>query len=211
MTTALSIQKSGNQPPLNRIETLLQEVDCNDPYTEGHSKRVAYYAVAIAEELGLPGQHKREIEIAAKLHDIGKAIIDPAILQKRTRLTESEWEILKAHPLISKHILETGNFPRKILSLVVNHHERIDGKGYPNRKSGKEIPIGARIISLADAYDAMTAGNTYRKAKSAKEAKHELIDNSGTQFDSRLVNIFLKALRRLCRNPAAIRQLAVIH
>lgn len=209
MATVVNIQESNDQPSLNRIVTLIKEVDCNDPYTKGHSKRVACYAVAIAEELGLTGERKREIEIAAKLHDIGKAVIDPAILKKRTCLTESEWEILKAHPLISAHILETSNFPERILSLVLNHHERVDGKGYPNCKLGNEIPIGARIISLADAYDTMTAGNTYRKTKSAEEAEQELIDNSGTQFDSKLVKIFLKALRRFYRHPAATQRLAV--
>jgi len=211
MATVLNVQETNNQTPLNKIEILIKEVDCNDPYTKGHSTRVARYAVAIAEELGLPGECKREIEIAAKLHDIGKAIIDPAILKKRTCLTEAEWEILKAHPLISTHILETGNFPKSILSLVLNHHERVDGKGYPNCRLGNNIPIGARIISLADAYDAMTAGNTYRKTKSAEEAEQELIDNSGTQFDSKLVRIFLKVLRRFYRHPTATRRLAVVN
>jgi len=205
-----NIQERDDQAPSNRIETLIKEADCNGPYAKGHSERVAGYAVALAEELGLSGERKREIEIAAKLHDIGKAIIDPAILKKRTCLTEPEWEILKAHPLISTHILETDNFPKRILSLVLNHHERVDGKGYPNCRLGNEIPIGARIISLADAYDAMTAGNTYKKTKSAEEAEQELIDNSGTQFDSKLVKIFLKALRHFYRQPTDIQRLVAV-
>lgn len=180
----------------DKIEPLAKEADTRGPYISGHSKRVARYAVGTAKELMLPPEQITEIEVAAKLHDIGKASINQQILRKKTQLTEHEWKVLREHPLTSSIFLENSNFPDTIVTLVLNHHERVDGRGYPNSKPGTQIPVGAKIISIADAFDAMTVSNTYRDVKTLAEAKKELLDNSGTQFDPRIVKAFIKFLNK---------------
>lgn len=196
MTVATDVCEKIERKLLDKIDPLAAKADTKEPYNSGHSERVACYAVAIAKELGLPSEEIIEIEIAAKLHDIGKISIDQQILKKKALLTEAEWKVLKGHPLMSTKILKCSNFPEEIISLVLNHHERVDGKGYPNGKATNEIPIGAKIISLADAFDAMTTGDIYGEIKSAEEAKQELINNSGTQFDPKVVKAFLKTMQK---------------
>ncbi len=171
MTVATSVCERTEQDLLEKINPLAKKADAKEPHNNGHSERVARYAVATAEELGLSRKEIMQVEVAAKLHDIGKLLIDEQILKKKPLLTRAEWKVLKEHPVISTEILECGNFPEEIISFVLSHHERVDGKGYPDGKKADKIPIGAKIISLADAFDAMTIGNTYREIKSVQETR----------------------------------------
>lgn len=182
---------------LNTVKALAVAVDAKDPYTQGHSERVARYSSAIAKEMGLPKERIDEIEIAARLHDVGKIGVSEKILGKPAKLTNEEWEIIKEHPKTSVKILEPVAFPSKIISYVLYHHERPDGKGYPNGISRDVIPLGASIIKVADAFDAMTSARPYRPALSSDQAIKELKKNAGTQFDPEIVSTFLKVLQEV--------------
>ncbi len=181
---------------LNTVEALAIAVDAKDPYTQGHSERVTEYSLAIAKEMGLPKNKIEEVEIAARLHDVGKIGVSEKILGKPGKLTDKEWKIIKAHPVTSAKILEPVDFPSSIISSVLSHHERLDGKGYPNGLSKDKIPLGASIIKVADAYDAMTSDRPYRKALSEEKAISELKKHEGTQFHPDVVEVFLKVHER---------------
>ncbi len=162
--------------------------------TEEHGQRIAKNANKLAKRLGFGIDQLDDLEIFAVLHDIGKIAIDNDILTKTERLTDAEWEIIKQHPetgyRIAKNIPELNDIAEYILC----HHERWDGKGYPRGLVGEEIPLIARVLSIADAYDAMTADRSYRKALSKEAAKQELLDNAGTQFDPNLIPLFISIL-----------------
>jgi len=181
---------------LNTVEALAMAVDAKDSYTKGHSDRVVKYSLAIAKEMNLPKEEIEEIEISARLHDVGKIGVSGKILGKQTGLTEEEWNVIKKHPTTSVKILEPVDFSPEIVSCVLSHHERLDGKGYPNGISKDEIPLGASIIKVADAYDAMTSDRPYRKALSFEKAICELKKHSGTQFHPEVVEAFLKVYER---------------
>ena len=180
------------------IYALAAKVDAKDSYTYGHSRKVSEYAVRLARELNLSEQQIRTIRIAGLLHDIGKIGISDSILNKPDELTLPEWRPLKMHPEIGveivKHIPELAD----CVPPIMHHHERYDGKGYPVGLAGKDIPVGARILAVADAYDAMTNPRPYRERMLREEAMAELKNNAGTQFDPELVGKFcciIKALR----------------
>lgn len=181
---------------LNVVKALAAAVDAKDPYTHGHSARVAKYAVVIAQELGFSEFQIEGIETAAYLHDIGKIGISDHILQKPEELTEEERDVIKTHPSISAKILGHIDFPWNILPLVSGHHERPDGDGYPNGLRENQIPLGARILALADAFEAMISERPYRHALSLERAVLEIKKKEGTQFDPEVVKAFLCALRK---------------
>jgi len=181
---------------LNTVEALAVAVDAKDPYTKGHSERVARYSLLIAEEMGLSKEEIEETKIAARLHDVGKIGVNEEILAKPAPLSNKERKIVGAHPKISARILGPVDFPSNIISSVLSHHERIDGKGYPNGLSKDEIPLGASIIKVADAYDAMTADRPYREALSFEKAISELKKHSGTQFHPGAVEAFLRVYEK---------------
>jgi len=181
---------------LSTVKALAAAVDAKDPYTHGHSERVVKYSLAIAKEMGLTKKDIEEIEVAARLHDVGKIGVSEKVLGKQTTLTEKEWNVIKKHPKTSAKILEPVDFPSSIVSSVLSHHERPDGKGYPNGISKDEIPLGASIIKVADAFDAMTSNRPYRKALSEKKAVDELKKHKGTQFQPEVVETFLKVYKR---------------
>ncbi|HDP70587.1 MAG TPA: HD domain-containing protein [Actinobacteria bacterium] len=178
------------------IRALAEAVDAKDTYTRGHADRVTEYAVAIAEEMGLSESEREQIKVAAILHDIGKIGIGEQILLKPGKFTFDEMLIIQTHPLIGANILVPIEFPWDIISLVRHHHERYDGLGYPGGLSGEEIPLGARIITVADCFEAMTSNRPYHRAKMATEAIEEVKKNSGTQFDPDVVEAFLLAFER---------------
>jgi len=180
---------------LNTVKALAMAVDAKDPYTHGHSERVVKYSLAIAKEMNLPKEEMEEIEISARLHDVGKIGVSGKILGKQTGLTEKEWNVIKKHPTTSVKILEPVDFSPEIVSCVLSHHERLDGKGYPNGISKDKIPLGASIIKVADAYDAMTSDRPYREALSFEKAICELKKHSGTQFHPEVVEAFLRETR----------------
>ncbi|MFH0855691.1 MAG: HD domain-containing phosphohydrolase [Candidatus Omnitrophota bacterium] len=183
---------------MRTIKVLAQAIDARDHYTHSHSESVAKYATIIAFEMGLS---TREIEIirqACELHDLGKIGVEDCILGKVTPLTEEEWKQIRRHPIIAAHILEPLTFLNDVIDLVRQHHEHFDGTGYPEGRCGEDIDLGARIIHLADAYEAMRSARSYRKVPLTKEAAvEEIKNNSGTQFDPKVVQAFLKVLDKL--------------
>lgn len=179
---------------LATISALAEAVDAKDPYTRGHSDRVTKYAICLAEEMGLDPNQIEAIQISSILHDIGKIGVSEKILLKPAKLTEKEYALVKEHSTIGAKILEPVKFPWPVIPLVLHHHERYNGRGYPQGLKDKEIPLGARILAVVDAYDAMMTDRPYRRALSRVETVAELVKNSGTQFDPKLVEAFLKII-----------------
>jgi HD-GYP domain-containing protein (c-di-GMP phosphodiesterase class II) len=177
------------------VKTLARTIDAKDHYTFSHSGRAEQYAKLIAEKLNLSDEVIREIEFAALMHDIGKVGISGHILNKASSLTEDEKEVLKMHPIIGYNILAPLIFLSSVAPIVLYHQEWYNGKGYPEGLSGEEIPLGARIISVIDAYDAMTSDRPYRKALSKEYAVSELEKGMGTQFDPKVAKVFIDILK----------------
>jgi HD-GYP domain-containing protein (c-di-GMP phosphodiesterase class II) len=179
---------------LQFIETMAQVLEARDPYTAGHSMRVGAYAYAIARAMEVPATEAENIRIAAQLHDIGKIGIPDAVLQKPGRLTAEEFGLVKLHPQIGRRILEKMGKFREFLPVVELHHENHDGTGYPYKLSGDRIPLAARIVHVADAFDAMVTHRHYRKALALTDAILELRVNSGTQFDPAITPVMLRLI-----------------
>jgi diguanylate cyclase (GGDEF)-like protein/putative nucleotidyltransferase with HDIG domain len=179
---------------LATIEALAAAIEARDPYTHGHTERVGEYAVAIAAELGLPPKDWQSLRLAAVLHDIGKIGISDAILKKPARLTHDEFETIKDHSRIGYEMLKSVPFLKEELPIILHHHESVDGSGYPAGLKGDAIPLGSRVLLVADALDAMTSDRTYRKALPLEEALRRLRVASGTQFDAAVVQATLRCL-----------------
>ncbi len=177
-------------------EALADAIEKRDPYTGGHTERVLQYSIAIAEELGLDEKTRENVRFAAVLHDVGKIGIDDCILRKQDRLDHKEQDIMKTHPQLGAEILSHIPHLRDVVPGILYHHERVDGSGYPEGLEDGDIPVIARIISVADAYDAMTTTRPYRKALSKDAAIKELKRCAGTQFDRAVVNAFVRALKK---------------
>ncbi len=173
------------------IRALADALDAKCDYTSGHSLRVSRFAVGIGRKLGLDDDHLRDIELAGILHDIGKIGVPESILWKPARLTAEEQKIMSEHPLKSAQIIGELRGLKRTREYVLHHHEFLDGTGYPSKLKGEEIPIGARIILVADAYDAMTTDRPYRKAIGHGPAIVELKEKSGKQFDPRMVEAII--------------------
>jgi HD-GYP domain-containing protein (c-di-GMP phosphodiesterase class II) len=176
------------------VKALARAIEVKDPYTYGHSERVTQYAMVIARKLGLEEWEMRSIKYASALHDIGKLGISPHILNKPGMLTEEEFIHVKTHPQMGDSIIEPVSFLREPRVIMLHHHERYDGKGYPDGLKGEEIPLGARILAVADSFEAMLSDRPYRKALSLAEALKEIKVNSGTQFDPEIVKAFIETL-----------------
>lgn len=174
------------------LAALVAALDARDKETEGHSQRVVAYTRALAEKLGLPKQAMQDIRRGALLHDIGKIGVPDAILHKPGPLDEEEWDVIKKHPEWGMQILQDIPFLETPSRIVLSHHERWDGSGYPNRMAQDEIPIGARIFAVADAFDAITSNRPYRQAKPYETALAEILAGKGTQFDPQVVDQFAK-------------------
>lgn len=181
---------------LSTIEALVQAIEAKDSYTSGHSRRVTKYSLEIGRYLGLSSKEMEMIRFCGLLHDIGKIGISDNLLNKPSRLSKREYETIKKHPVIGKKIVEKVKFLKEGLALIYHHHERYDGKGYPDGLKGGEIPLLARILSVADAFDAMVSERPYRRALTVQEAIKELINGSGTQFDPLITRIFCLILKR---------------
>ena len=181
---------------LQVIATLTSVIEIKDHYTKRHSERVTKYAVSIAKTMGLPRSDVEVVEIACRLHDLGKIAVHEHILTKPGKLTKEEFEEIKLHPLKGVEILKPLTFLNKIMKLVEQHHERYDGKGYPYGQKAKDIDLGARIMAVADSYDAMTTDRPYARALSNEEAIKELKQCSGSQFDPQIVDVFIEILNK---------------
>lgn len=175
---------------------ILKALDAKDSYTFGHSMRVAYFSLVIGAEANLTPDEMHDVELAAIFHDIGKIGTPDAVLNKPSRLSEDEFQIMKKHPEISCQILQEYPGFEKIATVTLSHHERYDGKGYPSGLKGENIPLLARIVLIADTFDAMTSTRPYRKGLSYELAFEELIQFSGTQFDPQLVKFFIEGMRK---------------
>jgi putative nucleotidyltransferase with HDIG domain len=179
------------------IQAFATAIDAKDEYTKDHSYRVANYAVAIARELGWKKKDVEGIYIAGLLHDIGKIIIDVKVINKGATLSTPELTEIRKHPQISHDILSKIRFPWKnIENFVLHHHERLDGKGYPNSLKDAELSDGVKILALVDAFDAMTSDRPYRDKLPIGEALQEVLRGTGTQFDARITNTFFNVLRK---------------
>ncbi|MGB5823941.1 MAG: diguanylate cyclase, partial [Proteocatella sp.] len=174
------------------IETVIQSINNNYEQEQIHTERVSQYCEAIAREMNLNEKDIENIKMAGMLHDIGKIILPAELLSKSEKLTEEEFELIKKHPETGYQILKSVDEYSSIAELVLYHHERFDGKGYPEGLKAQEIPFETRIISVADAYEAMTAKRPYQKMRSKEEAVEELKRCSGTQFDPAVVNVFIE-------------------
>ncbi len=177
---------------LESIEALRFTVEAKDRYTKGHSDRVSEYSVLIGKEIGLPNEELKKLRIGGLFHDIGKIGVPDSILLKTEKLTDEEYSEIKNHPSIGKHILSSASIFADIVPIVYHHHEKYDGTGYPGKLKGEDIPLLARITAIADTFDAMTSKRSYREALSLDVAKEEIKRCSGTQFDPKLVEAFLK-------------------
>jgi diguanylate cyclase (GGDEF)-like protein/putative nucleotidyltransferase with HDIG domain len=177
------------------IHGLVQALEARDPYTRHHSDNVTRYAVAIAEQMGLEGEDVAVVRRASRVHDIGKIGVPDALLRKEGELDDRQRRAMRNHVVIGVHILEQLRFLERELPLVRHHHERWDGKGYPDGISGHGIPRGARILAVADAFDALTSDRPYRRAVEVAEALRVLIEGAGTQFDPDVVDALVACVR----------------
>lgn len=173
------------------IKSIASALDAKDQYTHGHSMRVTLYSLALAKALHLHEQMLEEIETAGLLHDIGKIAIPEKILLKQGKLTDEEYEVIKSHPELGEKLVNGIEKLKLISNWLKSHHERYDGKGYPEGLKGDEIPISSRIIAIADTYDAMTSDRSYRLALSHQVAIEEIKLCSGSQFDPKLAELFV--------------------
>ncbi len=176
--------------------SILHALDLKDSYTYGHSARVAFYSIELGKQIQLNSDELYELELSALFHDIGKIGIPDGILLKPDRLNDEEFQIMRKHPEMSSEILEGFEPFKNVAKYARHHHERFDGRGYPSKLKGDEIPLFSRIILIADTFDAMTSSRTYRKGLSYEIAFRELLEFSGSQFDPYLVPEFIKAMRK---------------
>lgn len=187
---------------INTIRALEKALQAKNVYTEGHSRRVAEKSVEVARAMKVPREQIRHIELGALFHDIGKIGIRDDVLNKPGRLTESEYEHMKLHPIVAEQILSPIEELRPIVDIVKHEHERWDGGGYPMGLKGTQIPLGSRLIAITDAWDSMVFDRIYRKALPHEVALAEIEKNAGTQFDPDCVRIFVEIERARLRSAA---------
>ena len=176
-------------------EALAEAIELRDAYTGGHTRRVTEYSMAIGKSMGLSAQKLDELRLAAILHDIGKLGVDDAVLRKPGMLNDEEFEMMKAHPAVGAERLKRIQYLADVVPGIRSHHERADGRGYPDGLKGKQVPLIARIIAVADTFDAMTTDRPYRKGLATQVAVREIMDCTGTQFDLEAVAAFIAAFR----------------
>jgi putative nucleotidyltransferase with HDIG domain len=174
------------------LSVLSGAIEARDPYTRGHSARVTELAEAVARRLGWSEERVRSLRVGGRLHDIGKLGVSDAVLSKKGRLDENEFAQIRQHPRIGARILLRLASFREALPCVLYHHERWDGRGYPSGKAGREIPVEARVLAIADAFDAMTSDRPYRRALTRSQALAEVERCAGSQFDPEIARVFLE-------------------
>jgi HD-GYP domain-containing protein (c-di-GMP phosphodiesterase class II) len=185
-----------NQLFINSIRMLAAAIDAKDPYTRGHSERVARYSIAIGKNLTLPDKEIRNLRISALLHDVGKIGIDDRILRKPGALNDDEFEVMKQHPAKGAAIMSGVAQLIDIIPGMKYHHEKWSGGGYPDGLQGEQIPMQARIVSIADTFDAMTTNRPYQKAMELVYVVEKIRSFGGTRFDPRVVDAFVQAVKR---------------
>ena len=178
---------------MGSLAALSAAIEARDPYARGHSSRVTVFAQAMARSLRLEKERLSVLRLAALLHDVGKLVVPSAVLLKRGPLTDEELGLMRRHPAAGARMLRSLGAPETILPLVLHHHERWDGEGYPTGRRGDDIPLEARVLCIADSFDAMTSMRPYRASWTPDEALEELERCAGTQFDPELVTAFATA------------------
>jgi len=186
-------QKSLHSSIITSIKTTMYE---KSHETEAHAERLAALSIKLGIKMGLNEEQLTELELLATLHDVGKIGIDVRILKKTGDLDQAEWDQMKKHPEVGYRITQALPELRHISEYILSHHERWDGKGYPQGLAGENIPLLSRILSVVDAYDAMTKDRSYRRAISREEALRELQENAGTQFDPCVADVFIRKVLR---------------
>jgi cyclic di-GMP phosphodiesterase len=189
------LQENKADTLLKALKALMRALDAKDPYTFGHSQRVVKLAMKMADNLHLDNGRRYTLQLAASLHDIGKIGMPDNILKKADSLEDFEMNKAKDHPLIGSEILAEIEEMSEVASIVRHHHERYDGKGYPDGVKGDAIPLFSRILFILDAYEALATDRIYRKGMGKEKALEEIAKNAGTQFDPQLVKIFLETMR----------------
>ncbi|MDI6762030.1 MAG: response regulator [Thermodesulfobacteriota bacterium] len=177
---------------LDSVKVLAEAIDAKDPYTRGHSDRVKRMSLAIAKKMGFSEERLENLEYGALLHDIGKIGIKDEVLQKQTPLSSEEYQYIQEHPLIGVKIVEGVEFFKDKIPMIRHHHEHYDSNGYPDGLAGEAIPLEARIISLPDAFDAMTSARPHRGVMPLQDVLAELEKFKGKQFDPKVLEIFLR-------------------
>ena len=190
----LSLHQQLKRDQINTIAALIKTVEAKDEYTSGHSARVTAVATSIARSMKLSEKKVNIILRSALLHDIGKIGLSDAILLKKEKLSDIEWEVIRTHPLKAMLILGPLKFLKVEKDIILHHHERFDGKGYPSGLKGEEIPLGAAIITIADTFDAMNSTRSYRGTLNKDVVISELKKGAGKQFSPAIIEIFLKVL-----------------
>jgi HD-GYP domain-containing protein (c-di-GMP phosphodiesterase class II) len=200
---AMTVAADLNRAYDSTLRALVTAIEAKDAYTRGHAERVSELASITAAELGLSPQNVRALRIAALLHDVGKLAVSTAVLTKPGKLTDEEYEHMKGHPIHGCEVISDIDFLRsgEALNAVRHHHERMDGRGYPDGLKGDDLPLTARIVMVADAFDSMTSTRTYRLAKSIESAMRELRRCSATQFDPAVIAALSRAIEKYGWKP----------
>jgi HD-GYP domain-containing protein (c-di-GMP phosphodiesterase class II) len=194
---------------MGSIRMLANAIDEKDPYTRGHSERVAYYSACVAKHLGMNTDEVERVHLSGIIHDVGKIGIEDKILRKAAALTDDEYEIMKQHPTKGEHILEAVPLLKEKAGDGLMHHENVDGSGYPRGLKGDEIPLFGRIVSVADAFDAMTTDRPYSKAMTFEAAIARLRFLAGKKFDPPCVDAFERGFLAGDVSPAKARRASV--
>lgn len=195
-----AIRDSFNWQMEGIVKGIVATLELKDPYTRGHSERVAHFSLEIAKRLNrFSDEEMKSYYYACLLHDVGKVSIPDHILTKPSSLTDNEFEIIKTHPVVGVNAVKHIEGLQDSVSVILHHHERWDGRGYPDKLAGEEIPLMARITAIADAFDAMTTKRSYRDALSLEEAYDRIVQGKGTQFDPSIVEVFQEAFPSLAR------------
>jgi putative nucleotidyltransferase with HDIG domain len=192
---------------LRAVLALARALDARDAYTARHSENVARYSVAIAAELGWSPDRLELLRVAGLLHDIGKIGVKDSTLRKSAKLSPSEWAEMQQHPVLGARMV-AGVAPEEIVPWIVSHHEKVDGGGYPHGLKGDSIPDGARVLAVADTFDAMTSSRSYRPAMSPLKAINIIVEEAGVQFDGDVVRAFIRALKSKAIDLSAVEQAA---
>jgi putative nucleotidyltransferase with HDIG domain len=194
------LQENKAEILLKALKALMRALDAKDPYTCGHSHRVAALAMLMAHELGLRTEQEYTLQLAALMHDIGKIGMPDSILNKNASLKDYEFNIAKDHPVVGSQIIGEIEELSEVASAVRHHHERYDGSGYPDGLRGEAIPFFARILSIIDTYEALVSNRVYRKATNKNQALAEIQNNAGLQFDPELVEVFMRVMEKVSRD-----------
>lgn len=197
----LPLEEISKEEYYNILDALHRVLESKEPFAKGHSIRVTNYVTAIAKELGFSGEQIKTMERTSLLHDIGKIGISDKIISKFGKITPEEYQEIKRHPEVGTRLLDPLRLSHIDYTMILYHHESYDGKGYPKGMVGEEIPIYARILAVADAFDAMISDRSYRTRFTIDQAKGELIEKMGVQFDPHITEIFIKILEK---NPLII-------